>query len=388
MSDHAKLSPSSSKRWLNCTPSVRLSEQFPDTAGAAADEGTLAHTVAELFLAAELTNLSPDEFNRALAEAQERDYYSTEMERHASDYAQLVAADYRRMADTRPVELNIEGRVDLEKYVPGGFGRTDASLIAPPVLRIYDYKYGRVPVAAENNPQTMLYALGELERVAWLHDIEFVELVIFQPRIGNTSRFSYSAEHLRTWGDTFVKPRAEMADAGTGVLSAGKWCTYCPARFECAERARAAHAEAAAMFGAADPELFTLDQMARIVKQTEIFEPWLKDARSAISKALLEGEKVRGFKMVLGKGRRSWADEAGAIKKLRSLKFKQGDYVNKKVKGIGDVTDLLGVDAFNEHMAEFINRGEGKPELADANDDRPEYGLASVQAAFAAAPKK
>ena len=47
---HALLSASSSGRWLKCTPSARLEEQFPDTTSEAAGEGTLAHEVAELKL--------------------------------------------------------------------------------------------------------------------------------------------------------------------------------------------------------------------------------------------------------------------------------------------------------------------------------------------------
>jgi hypothetical protein len=47
---HAILSPSGAERWLNCTPSVRLEQQFPDNAGVAAAEGTLAHSLGELLL--------------------------------------------------------------------------------------------------------------------------------------------------------------------------------------------------------------------------------------------------------------------------------------------------------------------------------------------------
>ena len=39
--DHALLSASSAHRWLKCTKSARLEEQFPDTTSEAAKEGTL-----------------------------------------------------------------------------------------------------------------------------------------------------------------------------------------------------------------------------------------------------------------------------------------------------------------------------------------------------------
>lgn len=47
MGRHALLSASSSKRWLNCTPSARLEEQFAkDTGSVYAEEGTAAHALA------------------------------------------------------------------------------------------------------------------------------------------------------------------------------------------------------------------------------------------------------------------------------------------------------------------------------------------------------
>ena len=45
---HALLSASSSHRWLNCPPSVRLSEQFPQTTSTYAEAGRVAHAIAEL----------------------------------------------------------------------------------------------------------------------------------------------------------------------------------------------------------------------------------------------------------------------------------------------------------------------------------------------------
>ena len=46
--DHALLSASGAHRWMLCTPSAKLEEQFPDTRSDHAGEGTLAHELAEL----------------------------------------------------------------------------------------------------------------------------------------------------------------------------------------------------------------------------------------------------------------------------------------------------------------------------------------------------
>ena len=47
MSNHALLSPSSSHRWLNCTPSAILESEFENKSSTAAEEGTAAHALCE-----------------------------------------------------------------------------------------------------------------------------------------------------------------------------------------------------------------------------------------------------------------------------------------------------------------------------------------------------
>lgn len=47
MAKHALLTSSGSKRWLNCTPSARLEENFPNDSSVYAEEGTWAHELCE-----------------------------------------------------------------------------------------------------------------------------------------------------------------------------------------------------------------------------------------------------------------------------------------------------------------------------------------------------
>ncbi len=46
MAEHAKLSPSSAKRWMACPGSVRMESTIPDKGSEFADEGTAAHFLA------------------------------------------------------------------------------------------------------------------------------------------------------------------------------------------------------------------------------------------------------------------------------------------------------------------------------------------------------
>ena len=47
---HSELGPSSSERWLKCTPSAVLSAQFQDKPSVYAEEGTFLHELCELKL--------------------------------------------------------------------------------------------------------------------------------------------------------------------------------------------------------------------------------------------------------------------------------------------------------------------------------------------------
>ena len=58
MGQHAILSASASKRWMNCTPSALLEKQFADEESIYAAEGTAAHALAEHKLKRFINNLS------------------------------------------------------------------------------------------------------------------------------------------------------------------------------------------------------------------------------------------------------------------------------------------------------------------------------------------
>lgn len=49
-SEHALLSASDADRWIHCPRSVRLTQAFQDSGSAEAEEGTVAHALAEMNL--------------------------------------------------------------------------------------------------------------------------------------------------------------------------------------------------------------------------------------------------------------------------------------------------------------------------------------------------
>ena len=71
---HARCSASAAYRWINCPGSVALSDQCPDPGSSSyADEGTVAHSLAELKLRHVLHEITDAQYKKRLAKIQQND---------------------------------------------------------------------------------------------------------------------------------------------------------------------------------------------------------------------------------------------------------------------------------------------------------------------------
>ena len=270
MGKHALLSASSSKRWLSCTPSARLEEQFRDEAGGSvyAEEGTAAHALAE------------HKLKKALKRRSKRpvsDYHCDEMEECTDGYVAyaMEQVELARQECADPVVL-IEQRLDYSAYVPEGFGTGDLLIVADKVLTVIDLKYGKgVAVEAEWNPQMMLYGLGALELFDALYDIEIIRMTIYQPRLESVSTWEISVKDLMEWVEMELKPKAVLAIKGEGEFHSGDWCRFCKAKNTC--RARAEEYLRLAQMEFRQPPLLTDEEIAEVLKVADELAKWSAD---------------------------------------------------------------------------------------------------------------
>ena len=223
---HAILSASSSKRWLNCTPSARLEQNFPNESSVFAEEGTAAHALGEY----KLRKYLHERVQRPTSE-----YENEEMEANTDIYAEFIISTVERIKETCPHPLvMVEERLDYSYLVPQGFGTGDCVIIADDTLYVMDYKNGKgVFVSCDHNPQMMLYALGAYHAYGYLYNIKQVSMTIIQPRLENISTYECSVEEMLDWAETYVRPRAKLAFEGKGEQVPGDWCRFCRARTSC-----------------------------------------------------------------------------------------------------------------------------------------------------------
>lgn len=372
-SAHALLSPSAAERWLNCTPSVRLESQFPDAAGQAAEEGTLAHSLGELLLRKELKQIKKFQFEKDLAAIQAHKLYDKTMLDHAENYRDFVMEHfYAAQARTKDAMLVLEQKVDLTDYIPEGFGTTDANIIADHVLHIIDLKYGKgVPVAADNNKQLMVYALGALSAFDFIYAIDVVRVTIYQPRIDNISTWEISADDLRVWAVTELAPKAKMAFAGAGEFVPGNHCRFCRARGIC--KANAEHNLKLAEYEFREADLLTDEEVADILDRSKNFSSWLKSVGDfALAQAVANSKKWPGYKLVEGRSNRKYMNEDEVAKTLLDKGFVEEKIYEKNLLGITAMEKVLGKTEFNKLLSPLIIKPAGSPALVPLSDKRPE----------------
>lgn len=383
---HALLSPSSASRWLQCTPSARLEEQFSDNAGDAAAEGTLAHGLGELLIKYQLKLISKAVFNKEFKAIENNKFYDTAMQEHAENYAAFVIERFNEAkSHTADAVLYLEQKLDMTKYVPEGFGTGDAVIIANGVLDICDLKYGKgVAVFAENNPQMKLYALGALDEFDFMYDINAVRMTIYQPRIDNISSWMVDVAELRAWAEEELKPKAALAFHGQGAYTAGTHCQFCRAKATCKANADFNLEIAKHEFKA--ERLLSDEEIADILTRAPMFTTWLNSVlEHALDQAVNHNKKYPGFKLVEGRSNRAYTDE----EKVAAFLIKEHNYPEdliyqpRKILGITAMEKALGKGVFASTLGlkGFITKPPGKPALVPVSDKREEIN--SVQSAVA-----
>lgn len=364
--DHAVLSASSSERWLHCPPSARLCEVYEDKGSDFAAEGTDAHALCEyrlkqaLGLPAEnpIENLS---------------WYNEEMEDCATGYAAYVMELFESAKQTcsDPVVL-IEQRVDFSRWVKDGFGTADCILIADGTLNICDYKHGKgVEVSAEENPQMMLYALGALEIFDGIYDIDTVCMTIFQPRKSNVSVYEMAKDDLLEWANTELVQKAQLAYDGQGDFSCGEWCRFCKAKAECRKRAEANLA--LAKYDFEKPVLLDDDEVSDILGKVDALTAWAADVKEYALQQAINGKEWTGWKLVEGRSNRKYINDAVVATTVENAGF---DPYERKVLGITAMQKMLGKSRFEELLAPYIEKPQGKPALVPESDKRPAMNTA------------
>ncbi|EDQ2321214.1 DUF2800 domain-containing protein [Salmonella enterica subsp. enterica] len=416
---HALLSPSGSAKWLGCAASLICEYDIPNTSGVAAVNGTCMHSLAETVLNRVIKGehkITADTYKgvyalnegkgpiRALVKPEKgavliTDDFVSQVNKYVDycrpiiDAAELVEVE-SRVNLTRvlhpSVELNGEplqtfGTADLVAVLQNDWSDENSKY----TLVVGDLKTGRHKVAAKENKQMMLYALGLLRVYKRLYDITAVRLVIFQPYAGGADEWNTTPEALEQFGK-FAQGRALRAiDAfqrGKKGLKPADFrpgndaCQWCRFAEKCNAKRKVVSAGAGELLGEqmrksreGESAEMSLDQLKAEWDKLPLMRQHIADIEKAMYAVLMRGEQVEGLKLVEGRpGNRSWdlPDDIGDLVAqwgIEDLMTKQSLLSPTEAEKV-----MKGHEKW-ELLEARITRKPGQPSIATADDKRPAW---------------
>ncbi|WAX09399.1 hypothetical protein BT566P1_00016 [Bacteroides phage BT566P1] len=370
---HAILSPSSSERWLNCTPSARLADAAGSKTNEYAEEGTTAHELAEYVLGCwtDGTFLPECEEIPVPENIASNKYYSEEMRDAIGEYVIFVTGEFYEMQKGPfggPVTMHLEEKLDISGYAPESFGSADVALVSEQMLHIIDLKYGKgVKVPAES-PQFKMYALGVLAKFGG-PKVKRIRMSVAQPRLKHFETIEVDVRDLLDWAEKVLRPRAKLAYEGKGEQVVGSWCQFCPVKATC----RAQKDEIAHDFeDHPDTLIMTDEEIVEMIGKIDRYKSWLESINQYAYTEAMKGKKWNGYKLVEGRSARKIVDPDKVRDKLLNT-YLEDEVLNISLKGITDLEKLMGKKVFAAEIGEYVKSQPGAPKLVPDSHPGKDY---------------
>lgn len=370
---HALLSPSSSERWLNCTPSARLADAAGSKTSEYSEEGTTAHELAEHVLGCwtDGTFLPECEEIPVPENIASNKYYSEEMKEAISHYVAFVTGEFYEMQKGLfggPVTMHLEEKLDISGYAPESFGSADVSLVSEQMLHIIDLKYGKgVKVPAES-PQFKMYALGVLAKFGG-PKVKRIRMSVAQPRLKHFETIEVDVRDLLDWAEKVLRPKAKLAYEGKGEQVVGSWCQFCPIKATC----RAQKNEIIKDFEEHPDTLVMTDaEIVEMIGKIDRYKSWLESINQYAYAEAMKGKKWDGYKLVEGRSARKIVDPDKVRDKLLKT-YLEDEVLNISLKGITDLEKLMGKKVFAAEIGEYVKSQPGAPKLVPDSHPGKDY---------------
>lgn len=363
---HAKLPPSSAKRWINCPPSALDNARQPQKDTVFTREGTLAHSICERKATKLFLGMKDSVFESLRAKEEADELHTPEMERYTDHYVECLQDIYDSFPSAPLVKL--EQRLDFRQWIPEGFGTADCVMAGLDDIHVIDFKYGKgVEVSAEHNVQMMIYALGVIAKYDGLLDQENIHMTIIQPRISyDPSTFVLTRTELLDWAEKVLKPAAALAIKGEGERRMGDWCRWC-----CNNGACKAQLEEFESLPTDKPAyLLTPEETAHALELAGMLDGWLEGVKKHALACCLDGSEVSGWKAVEGRTSRRWGDQDAAFAALVAGGYPEAMLYERKPVTVAALEKAMGKKAFAEKCAAYVTKDVGEPTLAKASDKR------------------
>ena len=427
---HARLAPSGSKCWSNCTAAPAFleanSHRIPeDDGGIYANEGTIAHDWAAKVLLGDITiEQVPENFRGPIG----------------------LYVDHCMALVPEGVSYQVEVQCDLY-YQDGQKGTCDFAIVTDERVTIRDLKYGMgVLVHGHENTQLAIYCYSFIKMLEDVYDFTpetVIDMAPFQPRhreadgmqpwvltLGELEKFCHTIEYQAISANVGVARvreklpcgqrdigAAEILEAAPGVKFVPQdgddgSCRWCKGKSICETRLAAATegmnlpnlsgAELIALLpdlskdelkrpveervtlavcevveGGLPLTLITDEYLVNTYARSKAIRRFLDDIEEHLEARALAGAATPGTKLVSGReGNRAWSNEDEADVFLKGQKMKEAERYNFKLKSPTQIEavlkDKLATSTRTQNRFNaLVSRSPAKPVLALASDKRP-----------------
>jgi hypothetical protein len=406
---HSKWSASGFKKIMLCPGSKVLEVGQPDNTSIYAAEGTAAHELLEMVLTNEVPALG------YVGRIIQADGFDIEVTDEMAEYIQGVADRVKDYQGDDGV-LFVEQKLCYADYIgvprEEGWGTGDVVIARGDEIIVIDLKYGKGQwVDVKENPQLSLYGLGALDKFNGIAgDFTRVRLVIDQPRISEKpSEWDTTVEKLEAWGRSTARSvvnTCRTAEGNADLKGDATWqetflrpgedqCKFCKAKAKC-PKLRDEVAATVFETTAASPDEFAeaelpytsyasqdADWVAACLNKVDLIEDWCKAIRADADRRLLNGEPVRGYKVVAGKkGHRSWGNATEVEELMKSMRLKTEEMYSLKLITPTAAEKLTKDGTIGPRqwpkLKALITQADGKPHVAPESDPRPALDLKPV----------
>ena len=121
------------------------------------------------------------------------------------------------------------------------------------------------------------------------------------------------------------------------------------------------------------PDLLEDSEIADILGKVDALTAWAADVKEYALQQAVSGKEWSGWKLVEGRSNRKYTNDAVVAAAVESAGF---DPYERKVLGITAMQKLLGKSRFEELLALYIEKPQGKPTLVPESDKRPAMNTA------------
>jgi hypothetical protein len=379
---HAKLPPSSAKRWILCGGSVQLCASVVDTGSVYADAGTAGH---EVFAACLSGEMKPAAF--VGKKASNGFEITEELAEHvvtALEFVEEFREAHPNAAIFSEEKYEIGEGLGLEPGIL--WGTADFTALCTVELVIADLKLGFVDVEVDDNDQLILYGLGAMDKTGWIFDR--LRLVILQPKKNlRPKEIVYTREQMEGFAEQMKTAALAALDPHAPLKPSKPACQFCKAAGVCPELRKEMLALAKREFSS----LVTMsgEQIGEILTQAKMIEGAIKSVRSHALKLLeIDPQHIPGWKRVLGEKKRRWKDEqiaqehfgkslpldVIAPRKLVSplqveTNFAAGIHGLAKASG-KKMTKKAAMEEAQKIVEQYAEKPEGEPTLVPEDDKR------------------